>query len=350
MEAPFEYSSALRKELRPYFAKMPMRARFQELFESIDRSARPTNDFVAMVNQTVNQALDYTIRMDPGVYSPERLLKEGRGSCRDFAWLLVQLYRRLGFAARFVSGYSIQLAPDEKPVDPDAPAGVSEDVCDLHAWAEVYLPGAGWVGVDPTSGLFCGEGHIPLATSADAKGAAPVEGSLSECKTEFDIRMSVTRIHEDPRVTKPYTEGQWQSIIDLGYSVDDKLREQDVRLSMGGEPTFISLHDQEGEEWNTEAVGPTKKPLSDQFIRRIRQRTCPGGMLHYGQGKWYPGELLPRWAIGLYWRKDGEPIWEDDRWIADETSTIASRTRMRRVYRGADPAVNGGCTLHHTGL
>ena len=332
MEAPFAYSPSLRKELRPYFAKMPMRARFQDLYESIDRSERPTNDFVAMVNQTVNQALDYTIRMDPGIYTPERLLKEGKGSCRDFAWLLVQLYRRLGFAARFVSGYSIQLAPDEKPVDPDAPAGVSEDVCDLHAWTEVYLPGAGWVGVDPTSGLFCGEGHIPLATSADARGSAPVEGSLSECKTEFDIRMSVTRIHEDPRVTKPYTEGQWQSIIDLGYAVDDKLRQQDVRLSMGGEPTFISLHDQEGEEWNTEAVGPTKKPLSDQFIRRIRQRTCPGGMLHYGQGKWYPGELLPRWAIGLYWRKDGEPIWEDDRWIADETVDYGFTHEDAREY------------------
>ena len=171
MEAPFAYSASLRKELRPYFAKPPMRPRLRELYESIDRSERPTNDFVAMVNQTVNRALDYTIRMDPGVYTPERLLQEGRGSCRDFAWLLVQLYRRLGFAARFVSGYSIQAAPDEKPVDPDAPAGVSEDVCDLHAWTEVYLPGAGWVGVDPTSGLFCGEGHIPLATSADAQGA-----------------------------------------------------------------------------------------------------------------------------------------------------------------------------------
>lgn len=318
-EYPFEYSPSQRKELRPYFAKMPMRERFKELFDSIDKSPRQTNDFVAMVNQTVNQALGYTIRMDPGIYSPEKLLKVGKGSCRDFAWLLVHLYRRLGFAARFVSGYSIQLAPDEKPIDPDAPAGVTEDVCDLHAWTEVYLPGAGWVGVDPTSGLFCGEGHIPLATSADAKGASPIEGGLSECKTEFDISMSVTRIHEDPRVTKPYTEGQWQSIVNLGYKVDERLDKNDVRLSMGGEPTFVSLHDQEGDEWNTEAVGPTKKPLSDEFIRRIRKNIAPGGLLHYGQGKWYPGELLPRWAIGLYWRKDGEPVWMDDSLIADES-------------------------------
>ncbi|MGJ8641584.1 MAG: DUF2126 domain-containing protein [Opitutaceae bacterium] len=316
---PFEYSPSLKKELRPYFAKMPMRPLFEALYESIDKSERQTNDFVAMVNQKVNQALGYTIRMDPGIYSPERLLKVGKGSCRDFAWLLVHLFRRLGFASRFVSGYSIQIAPDEKPVDLDAPAGVSEDVCDLHAWTEVYLPGAGWVGVDPTSGLFCGEGHIPLATSADAKSASPIEGGLSECKTEFDIGMTVTRIHEDPRVTKPYTEGQWQSIVDLGYTVDKRLDKNDVRLTMGGEPTFVSTHDQEGEEWNTEAVGPTKKPLSDKFIHRIRKRIAPGGLLHYGQGKWYPGELLPRWEIGLYWRKDGVPVWEDDTLIGDET-------------------------------
>ncbi|MCH6258937.1 transglutaminase family protein [Puniceicoccaceae bacterium K14] len=315
---PFEYSTALKRELRPYFAKMPMKPRFNELFESIDKSEKITLDFISGINQLVNSTLEYTLRMDPGIFTPERTLKEGKGSCRDFAWLLVHLFRRLGIAARFVSGYSIQLAPDEKPVDPDAPAGVDKDVCDLHAWCEVYLPGAGWVGLDATSGLYCGEGHIPLATSADAKGASPIEGGISECKTEFDVSMSVTRIHEDPRVTNPYTEGQWQAIKSLGETVDEKLIQNDVRLSMGGEPTFVSVHDQEGEEWNTGAVGPTKKPLSEKLIKRLKKRFGPKGFLHYGQGKWYPGEPLPRWALGLYWRKDGLPIWENDDLIGDE--------------------------------
>jgi uncharacterized protein (DUF2126 family)/transglutaminase-like putative cysteine protease len=315
---PFEYNYKLRRELRSYFAKQRLTPLFQELLESIDLTEVRSIDFLAMVNTKVNSILEYTLRMDPGIYTPERTLKEGKGSCRDFAWLLVNLFRRLGLAARFVSGYSIQLAADEKPVDPNAPAGVSEDVCDLHAWCEVYLPGAGWVGLDATSGLFCGEGHIPLATSADAKGASPLEGGITDCETTFNVEMSVTRIHEDPRVTKPYTDGQWQAVVELGDAVDKRLLQGDVRLSMGGEPTFISGTDLEGEEWNTGAVGPTKKPLSEKLIRRLRTRFGPKGLLHFGQGKWYPGEPLPRWALGLYWRKDGQPIWDNDKLIGSE--------------------------------
>lgn len=307
---PFEYPSVLKRELRPFFHKQRMGPLFQGFLETIDVSKKQTNDFLAEVNQKVNQHLNYSLRMDPGIYTPERTLKEGTGSCRDFAWLLVHLFRRLGLAARFVSGYSIQLVADEKPVDPDAPEGVTEDVCDLHAWCEVYLPGAGWVGLDATSGLFCGEGHIPLTASADARHASPIEGAISPCDTTFNVDMSITRIHEDPRVTKPYTDGQWQSILELGDEVDKKLNAGDVRLSMGGEPTFVSANDLEGDEWNTEAVGPTKKPMSEELIRRLRTRFAPGGMLHFGQGKWYPGEPLPRWALGLYWRKDGLPMWE----------------------------------------
>ncbi len=315
---PFTYDRALQRELRPYFQKMPMGMRFKELLNSIDTAEVRSIDFLAKINQTVNEMLEYNLRMDPGIFSPEQTLREGRGSCRDFAWLLVNLYRRLGLAARFVSGYSIQLAADEKPIDEDAPSGVVEDVCDLHAWCEVYLPGAGWIGLDPTSGLFCGEGHIPLATSADAKGAAPIEGGITKCEAEFGFEMSVTRIHEDPRVTKPYTEGQWKAILALGDKIDEKLAAADVRLSMGGEPTFVSLFDQDGGEWTTEAVGPTKKPLSDKLIRGLKQKFGPKGLLHYGQGKWYPGEPLPRWAIGLYWRRDGQAIWENEDLIGDE--------------------------------
>lgn len=315
---PFEYDPALKHELDPYLHLLPPEPLFDELLNSIDDSEMRTIDFLSLVNRIVNERLIYTLRMDPGIYSPEETLEQGMGSCRDFAWLLVHLFRRKGLAARFVSGYSIQLVADQKPVDPQAPAGVSADVCDLHAWCEVYLPGAGWVGLDATSGLFCGEGHIPLTASADALGAAPIDGSVSPCQVDFDVQMSVTRLHEDPRVTKPYTEGQWNAILDLGDRVERHLEAGDVRLSMGGEPTFVSATDMEGEEWNGAALGPAKELLSEKLIRRLRERFATGGLLHFGQGKWYPGEPLPRWALNLYWRKDGIAIWSNDEWIASE--------------------------------
>ena len=319
---PFRYDDQDWRDLRSYLDNPQFDERTAALYAQIDLQPQRTIDFLVQVNTLVNRTLGYTVRMDPGVWPAERTLEEGIGSCRDFAWLMVQLYRKAGLAARFVSGYSIQLAPDVKPIDPDAPAGVAQDVCDLHAWVEVYLPGAGWVGLDATSGMMCGEGHIPLATSADATGAAPIEGAISPVQTEFDVSMSVTRVHEDPRVTKPYTEAQWAEIVALGDAVDGRLEAGDVRLSMGGEPTFIAAGGEEGAdgaEWNTAAVGPTKKPLSLALIKRFRAHFGPRGLLHYGQGKWYPGEPLPRWALGLYWRRDGEPVWENDALIGDET-------------------------------
>jgi uncharacterized protein (DUF2126 family) len=274
--------------------------------------------------------------MEPGIQTPEQTLTLQCGSCRDSAWLLVQTFRHLGLASRFVSGYLIQLAPDVKSLD--GPSGTDKDFTDLHAWAEVYIPGAGWIGFDATSGLLAGEGHIPLACTADPSAAAAVTGFFSyddkEIVTadpedgnehgnghddEFHFSMSVTRIHEDPRVTKPYSDEQWHEIETLGHHVDAELNKGDVRLTMGGEPTFVSVDDMDGAEWSTDALGPRKYRLGDGLIRRLRDRFAPGGFLHHGQGKWYPGESLPRWALGLYWRKDGQPIWKYPALVADES-------------------------------
>jgi uncharacterized protein (DUF2126 family)/transglutaminase-like putative cysteine protease len=285
-----------------------------QLKKDADKRLR-TIDLLVAVNQRLWKDIRYTIRMEPGVQTPEKTLDLLSGSCRDSAWLMVQVMRRLGIAARFVSGYLIQLKSDVKSLD--GPSGTEVDFTDLHAWCEVYLPGAGWVGLDPTSGLLAGEGHIPLAASPEPQSAAPISGVVEPCKTEFEFEMRVDRIYESPRVTKPYTEDQWAEIAALGHALDKELVANDVRLTMGGEPTFVSIDDVDGAEWNTTAVGPNKAKLSDELLKRLKDRFSTGAFLHYGQGKWYPGEPLPRWSYGCHWRKDGQPLWEHPHLFAD---------------------------------
>ncbi|MCU0978435.1 MAG: transglutaminase family protein [Pirellulaceae bacterium] len=315
-EFPFRYADWLSEELRPYLKTLPVGQRLQAFLDHVPRRAAGTVDFLVDLNRYVHEAVRYIIRLEPGVQTCDQTLSLGSGSCRDSAWLLVQVLRNLGLAARFVSGYLIQLRPDVKPLE--GPAGTDHDFTDLHAWTEVYLPGAGWVGLDPTSGLLTGEGHLPLAATPDPSSAAPVTGAVDPCETTFHHEMSVRRIHEDPRVTKPYTDEQWDEITALGRRVDDVLRTSDVRLTMGGEPTFVSIDDMEGAEWNVAALGANKRKLAGTLFRRLAGRFAKGPLLHFGQGKWYPGESLPRWALGCYWRKDGQPIWHQEELIAED--------------------------------
>jgi uncharacterized protein (DUF2126 family) len=313
---PLTYEPALHHELKPYLEKLPATPKFKAYFEKISQKKTRSVDFLVALNSQVQADIGYTIRMEPGVQTPEESLTKLTGSCRDSAWLLVQLLRHLGLAARFVSGYLIQLTPDVKALD--GPSGPKEDFTDLHAWCEVYLPGAGWIGLDPTSGLFAGEGHIPLACTPEPSSAAPVSGVTDKCECEFSHEMSVTRVWEAPRVTKPYTEEQWADIEALGHVIDDDLNAQDVRLTMGGEPTFVAVDDPDGEEWNTAALGPTKRIKAADLFHRMRDKYAPQGLMHFGQGKWYPGEQLPRWSLNCFWRKDGEPLWENPALYADE--------------------------------
>ncbi len=316
---PFAYGAESLQELAPYLVKAELTPRFKAFVASIPRKKQRTIDFLVGINQRLQQEIKYLIRMEPGVQTPEVTLTNASGSCRDTGWLLVQTLRHMGLAARFVSGYLIQLKPDVKALD--GPSGAEQDFTDLHAWCEVYLPGAGWIGFDPTSGLLAGEGHIPVACTPEPSSAAPVSGAVDKSEVEFSHHMAVTRIHESPRVTLPYTDAQWQAIVDLGHQVDDDLQKQDVRLTMGGEPTFVAVDDRDAAEWNTDALGPTKRGLATGLVQRLRAKYGQGGFLHFGQGKWYPGEQLPRWALMIAWRADGEPCWNDPSLFADERDT-----------------------------
>ncbi|WP_394839279.1 transglutaminase family protein [Pendulispora rubella] len=325
---PFEYDPVLRDELAPYLRVGPGSPRLEAFVDSVSREARSTNDFLVELNQRLCTQIAYNIRLEPGLQTPEETLEKASGSCRDTGWLLVQILRRLGLAARFTSGYLVQLTADVKPLE--GPEGPSQDFVDLHAWCEVYLPGAGWIGLDPTSGLLAGEGHLPLACTAEPQLAAPVSGVLEKCEATFEHEMKVTRIVETPRVQKPYTDEQWRSIVELGHAVDAELAQGDVRLTMGGEPTFVSSEDLDGDEWNTAAMGPNKKRLAADLYHRLRDQYAPQGLVHFGQGKWYPGEPLPRWALNLFWRRDGEPLWKERALVADE-----------QAPSGADDALAG---------
>lgn len=317
---PFAYPAQLKAELGPYLQNEEPGAMRQEwvnqMRSDLLKEAMGTNDFLVAINQRLQADIAYQLRMEPGVQTPEQTLGLRAGSCRDSGWLLVQILRDVGLAARFVSGYLIQLRADQEALD--GPSGTTVDFTDLHAWAEVYVPGAGWIGLDPTSGMLASEGHIPLACTALPSSAAPVTGYTDKAEVTFEHEMTITRIHEDPRVTKPYSDADWQRIDQLGEQVDADLRHQDVRLTQGGEPTFVSIDDMDGAQWNTEAHGDDKRRLAGELMHRLKNHFAPGGMLHYGQGKWYPGEPLPRWALNIYWRVDGQPMWLDASLFADE--------------------------------
>ncbi|HEX4597580.1 MAG TPA: transglutaminase family protein [Burkholderiaceae bacterium] len=313
---PFRYDAQLESDLRPYLALGEAGPRLRQFVASVDVRPRRTVDFLVDLNHQLQRSIRYLIRMEPGVQTPEQTLASASGSCRDTGWLLVQVLRHLGLAARFVSGYLIQLKPDLAALD--GPSGVGSDFTDLHAWCEVYLPGAGWIGLDPTSGLLAGEGHLPVACTPEPGSAAPVSGNVDECEVEFDHSMQVRRLLESPRVTKPYTEAQWSAIDRLGQQVDADLERLDVRLTMGGEPTFVAVENRDADEWNTAALGPTKRLVAADLLHRLRQKYGAGGFVHFGQGKWYPGEQLPRWALSAFWRTDGQPCWGDPTLFADE--------------------------------
>ena len=313
---PFEYDPGLALELAPYRVKREPTPRFAAFVASIERTPRATADFLVELNQRLQRDIRYLIRMEPGVQTPEETPVNASGSYRDSGWLLVETLRQLGLAARFVSGYLLQLAPDTKALE--GPSGTEVDFTDLHACCEVFLPGAGWIGLDPTSGLLAGEGHIPVACTPEPGSAAPVSGAVEKSEVAFGHTMSIQRVLETPRVTKPYTEEVWSDVLAMGSQVDRQLADMDVRLTMGGEPTFVAVRDRDAAEWNTDALGATKRGYAVALMDRLRARYGANGFLHIGQGKWYPGEQLPRWAMSLYWRADGEPCWHDPSLFADE--------------------------------
>ncbi|HET8734537.1 MAG TPA: transglutaminase family protein, partial [Anaeromyxobacteraceae bacterium] len=307
---PFAYPEELRPELAPFLDRSdpslaggPLLERF---LDGLPASGK-TVPLVVELNRLVNERTRYVIREEPGVWTPEETLGQGRGSCRDSAVLLVAALRSRGLAARFVSGYLVQLT-DEGMI-PDEPRGIGRDVVDLHAWAEVFLPGAGWIGLDATSGLLCGEGHIPLACVARPALAAPVVGTSDVGADAFSFEMRVGRLGHEARPTTPYPEETWQELLAASDRADAAIAEQGLTLTVGGEPTFNSRLHPEAPEWRSDALGPTKWEQGLALAFELRDRMAPGGVVLRREGKWYPGESLPRWALDVVGLRDGTRMW-----------------------------------------
>lgn len=310
---PFVYPADVAKNLEPYRTVEPAGPLTKKFLAGVSRQAQPTVELVVGLNTKVRNEVGYVTRFEHGVQSGEDTLRKRTGSCRDSAWLLVQIFRHLGIAARFVSGYLIQLAAEEGSAD-----GPAKDSADLHAWTEVFLPGAGWIGLDPTSGLLTAEGHIPLVCTPDVGQAAPIGGTVEPADVEFSFEMSVQRLNDAPSLTQPFSSDEWSAVRRVAHKLDREIVEQDIRLTMGGEPTFVGIDEPESPQWNVEALGSIKRTRGLELIRRLHERTAHGGLLHFGQGKWYPGEALPRWAFQCISRVDGVAVWENARLIALE--------------------------------
>ena len=325
---PFEYEPQLRKELAPYFEISEDGPRLKEWVAAT--KPKPERDqivyFLVDLNLRLQQDIDYVIRMEPGVQSCEETLGLAKGSCRDSAWLLVQILRHLGWRRVSCRAIWCSWLADVKSLD--GPSGPEQDFTDLHAWVEVYVPGAGWVGLDPTSGLFAGEGHIPLACTPDPVSAAPITGATDKCEVEFRYENRVTRVHEDPRVTKPYTTSSGSG---HGPRRPGRQRLGDGRrASDHGRRANLRVDRRHGrrrvEHRRAGSAQTTSVPRS--CCGGCGRVSREGGVLHYGQGKWYPGEPLPRWALACLWRTDGQAVWQDPARLANPT-----------ISEGADAAV-----------
>jgi len=340
-EVPFAYPDGLAEELAPFLGlddpAYAIGPRARELIDSLPAHGEPV-DVMVEANRRIGAEVRYVIREEHGVWTPEQTLCEGRGSCRDSAVLLIAALRSRGLAARFVSGYLIQLT-DEGMI-PDQPRGIGRDVVDLHAWAEVYLPGAGWIGLDATSGLLTGEGHIPLACTASPALASPIDGTSDVTAVRVDFSTSIARLGHEPRPTAPYTEKVWQELLAGADRADVAIERSGLVVTVGGEPTFTSREAPEAPEWNGEALGDSKWRQGLRLAEGLRDRLVPGAVVLHRMGKQYPGESLPRWALDLCARRDGAAVWPARHLALDAGIGAAERLAAAIARRiGVEPAV-----------
>ncbi|MGI9212205.1 MAG: transglutaminase family protein, partial [Methylococcaceae bacterium] len=307
---PFDYSEQTRKELAPYLNMPPPGSRLTAWLKRLDRSPGYIVEVLSRINKTVHEqvkrlGLDWSPAF-PGMESStvggialEEVLISGGFSPWQAAWLLTLTCRHLGLAARFTSGYRIFLGVSKE----------SSDTASLHAWCEVFIPGAGWVGLDPSAGVHTHEGYIPLASTPEPTRALPLTGLDTRYPLHHTVK--VKRLLAMP-TPNPYTEAQWADLNASGRRVNELLTEQGIRLANSQTLSFVSLAHAYAPEWSTVALGGNKRPLAEELLHRLQQQWATGGIVQETQGEWFGGETLPRWQLQVYFRNDGLPLWHHD--------------------------------------
>jgi len=184
LELPFTYSDKQKELLRPALMASNISEALTEYGQRVlEESAYNTTSFIANLNAKIHADFIVESRLEGIPLAADETFELKKASCRDLSWMLIQLFRKMNIAARFVSGYFF--------VDSENPS------FELHAWVEVYLPGAGWIGLDPSNGIMAGEGHIAIAASAMHEQTMPVSGSIrGKAKSTLSSNLIIEQLVE----------------------------------------------------------------------------------------------------------------------------------------------------------
>ena len=294
---PFDYPEQLARDLAPYLLQPATGPATRAWLAALDRTETPTIERLTALNQCVGETLAAADVDTPGSVDTDAVLAAGTGSPRALAWLLTVALRHCGIAARLVSGYRLTgTAPEYHAA--------------LAAWVEAYLPGAGWIGLDPATGLFTAEQHIPLATAADPLRLRPVIGYREACEETVSEHLEVITLRAR-EADGPYSVAEWAAIQETANHVDDRLKHHNIVLTGGTALEFTRPGRKAAPEWRTTGTGPDKLATAERMARRLRDRLLPGGVICTGQGEWFAGEPAPRWRIHCIARRDGTPAWQE---------------------------------------